>query len=600
MSMLLIDDSSRIQSYKFKDHFLKRPSFIKSIIIIVGLLLSQTLIVGCSPLKSPHQLNSHHDNNLGYQSELTDPRAKALFAFSEFRMLGADGHWQEAIAALNRAVFFDPRSDYLQLILAKAYLHQQQPEEAVTALELLLERTPESVDGHELMGDVRAYQQNYSLAIEHFRRAIELRDDHASTYVRLAISLARSSQVEEALSILNDLNDRQPDSDLAQLALSRLYLDNGQTDLASKVYQKIIQRNPGHLQAVLEYGLILEQQDQDVALDLYLSFINENPRATAVQQQLGQYLLRLQRQEEALKHFQMVRQQRPLNLHILHQIGLIQLDLERWVDAENSFNSLIESKNHLSRSRYYLAMALSGQGKTSAAISSLEEVGRDLPIYYDARLQLAYLYKQIDQDDTAIDILKQMSVDGYHRPDMYFYLVAFLGATQNQEEALPFALAGIEKNPEATQLLYQLGVLYEQLGQRQAAVDTMERLLLKDSDHPDALNFLAYHQAEKGIDLPLALVRAQKALEMMPSGYVLDTLGWVYFKLGDYSQSREQLEKATALQPDDAVIHEHLGDLYRAMELWDKAAAAYRRALKITPQMKPVEEKLNSVLAERS
>jgi tetratricopeptide (TPR) repeat protein len=128
----------------------------------------------------------------------------------------------------------------------------------------------------------------------------------------------------------------------------------------------------------------------------------------------------------------------------------------------------------------------------------------------------------------------------------------------------------------------------------------MEKILSLDDAHPDALNFLAYGQAENGVDLELALSRAEKALALKPSGYIVDTLGWIYFKLGRYPESREQLEKAVELHPEDAVIQEHLGDLYRAMNLRQESESAYREALKLEPGSTQVEDKLRQLLLEEN
>ena len=564
---------------------------------IFRLLSVLFLVSGCSAVNLSQQTVQNNDSP-EYRSELADPEAKALSAFSEFRILGAENRWEEAIAALNRAISFDPQSDYLQLVLAKAYLHRQQPKQAIAALEILLARDPKSVDGHELLGDVLSHQQNYTLAIDHFRHALQLKPENEALQLRLAMALARLDRKGEATSVLETLLEQHPEAGLAQLALARIYLENQQLEKASAIYQQLLKQQPEHLQATLEYGKFLEQQDPDAAVELYQSFIIQNPRAAAVRQQLGQYLLTRHKLDDALVQFQAVWQQYPENLQIINRIGLIQLELENWIEAEKAFRLLLESDNHHGRIRYYLAMALSGQGKSAEAIAVLEPVSTDSPVYSEARLQLAYLYKQSDQGDRAIAALRQMVEDGIHQPELYYYLVAFLGDREDHEEAMKVALAGVEKNPEATQLLYQLGVLYEKSDKRRAAVQTMEKILLLDDAHSDALNFLAYHQAEKEIDLPLALIRAQKALAINPSGYVVDTLGWIYFKMGRYPESRERLEQATELHPDDAVIHEHLGDLYRAMNLWKKAAEAYRRALEIDPQAQQVVEKLKATLGE--
>lgn len=566
--------------------------------LFFGLSLALIFLSGCVAVNLHQSPAQNKVSPVGYRSELVDPEAKAFFAFSEFRMLGAENRWKEAIAALERAISFDPQSDYLQLILAKAYLHLQQPEQAVATLEILLTKAPESVAGHELLGDVLSYQQNYVLAIDHFRRALELVPENDALQLRLALALTRLERRDEAIAVLEKLLEQHPESGLAWLALARLYLEKKQLGKAAEAYQQLLKRQPEQ-QAVLEYGKLLEQQDQEAALELYQTFLTDNPRAAAVRQQLAHYFLSRNQLDDALAQFQMVRQQVPDSLQIINRIGLIQLELENWSAAENAFRLLLESDDQQGRNHYYLAMALSGQEKSAAAITTLGLINRDSPVYTEAALQLAYLYKKSDQNDQAIATLRQMIEQDIHQPDLYYYLVAFLGDRDDLQQAIDIALDGVEKNPEETQLLYQLGVLYEKLDNRQAAVQTMETILLLDEAHSDALNFLAYDQAESGLDLELALSRAQKALAIKPSGYIVDTLGWIYFKMGNYPESREQLEQATELHPDDAVIQEHLGDLYRAMKLWEKAAEAYRRALEIDPQAQQVEEKLKALLLEK-
>ena len=566
--------------------------------LFFGLSLALIFLSGCVAVNLYQSPAQNKVSPVGYRSELVDPEAKAFFAFSEFRMLGAENRWKEAIAALERAISFDPQSDYLQLILAKAYLHLQQPEQAVATLEILLTKAPESVAGHELLGDVLSYQQNYVLAIDHFRRALELVPENDALQLRLALALTRLERRDEAIAVLEKLLEQHSESGLAWLALARLYLEKKQLGKAAEAYQQLLKRQPEQ-QAVLEYGKLLEQQDQEAALELYQTFLTDNPRAAAVRQQLAHYFLSRNQLDDALAQFQMVRQQVPDSLQIINRIGLIQLELENWSAAENAFRLLLESDDQQGRNHYYLAMALSGQEKSAAAITTLGLINRDSPVYTEAALQLAYLYKKSDQNDQAIATLRQMIEQDIHQPDLYYYLVAFLGDRDDLQQAIDIALDGVEINPEETQLLYQLGVLYEKLDNRQAAVQTMETILLLDEAHSDALNFLAYDQAESGLDLELALSRAQKALAIKPSGYIVDTLGWIYFKMGNYPESREQLEQATELHPDDAVIQEHLGDLYRAMKLWEKAAEAYRRALEIDPQAQQVEEKLKALLLEK-
>jgi len=563
---------------------------------LVPVLIMISGCVAVNQTQLPAQENNH---SVKYRSELVDPDAKAFFFFSKFRVLGAENRWDEAITALEQAISFDPQSEYLQLILSRAFLHRQQPEQAVAVLEKLLAEDPENVAGHELLGDVFSFQQKYTLAIDHFRRASQLKPESAVLSLRVAMALARLERNGEAITVLEALLQDHPDADLASLTLARLYLLEEQSEKAFTIYRQLLERQPDQSQVVLEFGKLLAKEDPAAALKLYQSFIIRNPRGAAVRQRLAQYFLEHNQLDAALAQLETVQQQFPGNVKTLHQIGLIQLEREQWDDAESTFRLLLESGDAEGNSRYYLALALSEQEQLAEAIAVLEPLSDDSPIYTEASLQLAYLYKQTQQNERAISLLQQLLEQDIERPDLYYYLVVFLDDSGDYKQAIDIALVGVEKYPESVQLLYQLGVLYEKSADRRAATAVMEKILLIDDAYPDALNFLAYGQAESGLDLELALSRAEKALAIKPSGYIVDTLGWILFKMGRYSESREQLEKAIELHPDDAVIQEHLGDLYRAMKLWDEAEAAYRAALKKDPHSVSVEEKLRRLPLER-
>jgi len=555
-------------------------------------------VSGCSGGNWAWQQQPQEQVAQPYTSEIADPAAKALYAFVEFRLKATENNWVEALPALERAVFFDPQSDYLKVLLAKTYLHTQKQAQAVTVLTGLIERSPENVEALELLGDIYSLEKNYPAAAEKYRKVLELAADNQNVRLRLAMVLSRLDRPEEAIATLETLLEQQPDANIARLALARFYLNQGKVEQARETYRQVLELDPGQQQAVVEYGKLLEKDDPAGALQLYSDAIATNPRAAAVRQQLSQYYLDHGQIEQALAQLQELRWQFPDNLQLIGQIGLLQLDLQNWQSAEKEFRNLLQSTADQDRYRYYLALALIGQKRIDEATTELLQVPRRSAVYVQARLQLAYLYNDSEQRQQAVATLEDLLAGGADDPEAYYYLVAFLGEGENFSQAVDYAQQGVKKHPHDTRLLYQLGVLYEKLGRRPDAVKTMEQILTLDGEHPDALNFLAYNQAEMGSELPLALERAQKAFAQKPSGYIVDTLGWVYYKMGRYAESRKQLEEATRQHPDDPVINEHLGDLYRAMKLWERAATVYRRVLELDPAAVGVADKLQAVERE--
>ena len=123
----------------------------------------------------------------------------------------------------------------------------------------------------------------------------------------------------------------------------------------------------------------------------------------------------------------------------------------------------------------------------------------------------------------------------------------------------------------------------------------MQRVLVVNPDNGAALNYIGYTWADNNIHLEKALEYIQKAVELMPDdGYVRDSLGWVFYKLGNYEQAIVELEKASGMEENDPVIKEHLGDVYMQTEQPEKARTAYEEAYNLYEE----EEKKEKVKAK--
>ncbi|SHI58005.1 Tetratricopeptide repeat-containing protein [Malonomonas rubra DSM 5091] len=560
------------------------------------LLLFVGMLPACALQKAPQPQPAGFD---GYRSELADPEAKAFYAYVEFRMLAAENRWEEAIAALQRAVTFDEQTPYLRMNLAKALLHKDQTDESIVLLRQILEQQPDNVEGHELLGDLLGYQGDNEAAVEHYRQALQVDPDNEMLRMRLAMAYGRLGQNLKAIELLEKMIAEQPEAKLARLSLARFYLEIKETDKASAAFQQLVERYPDYQQAVLEFGQLLERQKLFAeAFSLYRQAIKENPRLVMIRQQLAMLYLRQNRKAEALEQLQSVRQLMPGNLQVTGRIGLLQLDMENWAVAEADFRQLLETGEGDGRNRYYLGLALLGQQKYQQAIEVMAPIDDSSPVFAEAVIQLAYLYRQSGELDKAIGGLEQLLAQNIQRPEIYFYLTSYYADHEQLDNAADAVSRGLKQFPDNIDLLYQSAVVQEKKGNRKMALQQMEQILAIDPGHAEALNFIAYHHAEKGTRLELALSQAKQALTSKKTGYIVDTLGWIYFKMGRYQESRQQLEEATSLLPEDPVILEHLGDLYRALMLWEDAAAAYRKSLELDPLAVGVEEKLEALPLE--
>ena len=254
-----------------------------------------------------------------------------------------------------------------------------------------------------------------------------------------------------------------------------------------------------------------------------------------------------------------------------------------------------------------LADILSAQNKPEDSLAVLAEIPAGSPYSWSARLRAAINLETLDRTDEAIAQLKTMAAE---QPSLVGAQVEvgdilrnkkrYTDAVSAYDEAIRRAAAnGL---PERWSMFYDRGVALERAGQwPRAEGDLLHALDLKP-EQPLVLNYLGYSWVDRGENLDRGLKMIEKAVELRPEdGYIVDSLGWAQYRLGDYAKAVEYLEKATELVPEDPTINDHLGDAYWQTGRLVEARYQWRRALQFGPQeneVKPIEAKLERGLAQ--
>ena len=142
--------------------------------------------------------------------------------------------------------------------------------------------------------------------------------------------------------------------------------------------------------------------------------------------------------------------------------------------------------------------------------------------------------------------------------------------------------------PKADWRLYYLRAsAYQEIGDTDKTQSDLETALKLDPDEPELLNFQAYFWIDRGEHLREALAMVQRAVDANPqSGEMIDSLGWGYYRLGDFKVAVEKLEQAIALQPAIAEVNDHLGDAYWRVGRKVEAQFQWRRVLSLNPSDK--------------
>ena len=182
---------------------------------------------------------------------------------------------------------------------------------------------------------------------------------------------------------------------------------------------------------------------------------------------------------------------------------------------------------------------------------------------------MLYLYQLRRHRETAeaIEVLQTYLLEGTHS----LILEEMLGDFYRVEKECHYAIERYEnvsrKEPNLADIYRKLGMCYEQTDQTVKAEAAFEKALELNPNDTGALNYLGYWWADEGRNLDEAIELITRAVELNPdNGYYADSLGWIYFKMGEMNKAVIWLERAIRLAPDDPVIHEHLGDVYWHLE----------------------------------
>ncbi len=145
-------------------------------------------------------------------------------------------------------------------------------------------------------------------------------------------------------------------------------------------------------------------------------------------------------------------------------------------------------------------------------------------------------------------------------------------------------------------ILYSRGIVLERAKRWPEAEKDFLRALKFEPDQPYVLNYLGYSWVDKGVNLEKALIMIHNAVRKKPhDGYIIDSLGWVYYRLGNYEKAVTELERAVQLRPEDPIINDHLGDAYWRVGRKLEAGFQWKRALSLKPEAE-IEEKVRNKL----
>ncbi|MGC8938011.1 MAG: tetratricopeptide repeat protein, partial [Thermodesulfovibrio sp.] len=221
------------------------------------------------------------------------------------------------------------------------------------------------------------------------------------------------------------------------------------------------------------------------------------------------------------------------------------------------------------------------------------------PKQINAFLNLATVYLKQKNLKEALNIYDEILQFADNVPEIYIYATETAMDLKDYQKAKQYIEKALNKFPDNADINFTAGVVFDKLGRFEETEKLMKKVISLNPEHAEALNYLGYSYADRGINLKESLSMIEKAVKLKPNnGYYLDSLGWVYFKLGDNKNALKYLIEAIKYVKDDPVILEHLGDVYKELGNFKEALQSWQEALKHNEKEEGLKERVEKKIKE--
>lgn len=543
-----------------------------------------------TPPPSPAALPDEVAPDEATDDETTDAdRSAAYFLYLSGLASERAGQYHEAIGDFIQATTFDPLAVQAYERAAGLLLRVGDLASAMEVAEKGLAVDPQYTPLLGLLGGVASSLSRHAEARDYFSRIIAIDPTRQDAWIYWAVAAFHDGDEEGALVILDDYLKRFPDDPRGYYYKGRVLGKLARYDEAEKLFKNLIATFPDHAKGYEALGLLYRAQGRfDDAVKVYKRYIKRRPEDEEMRSRLAETYVLKEEYGDAISEYEDLLKFEPEGGQLRMKLAATHLKQAESTGDEEEYKKalrelqLIRAENPENReATFYVATIFERLGLVDEAVEMWQAlVTPDDPASRDIYLKIAELYERSDRTEQALTYTEKALAVTPEDPELYYFHGLLLEKAGRLAEAAEAFNAAIDRHPREEKYYFYLGVTLEKMKDYDGCMEAMRQVLKLSPDHANALNYLGYLYADRGVRLDEAEDLVRRALALEPdNGYFIDSLAWVYFKQKKYDAALEHAHAAIRNIPPDPTVFDHMGDIYRAMNRLAAAAAAYERSL---------------------
>ncbi len=548
-------------------------------------VLTLALGTGCASMQGPADQFAVPIASPEVRPEVAD-RAELIFQLLAGEMAGKRGLVEIATEHYLKASELSP-DPKVAARTARIALFSKNYDLALGAVNRWLVLEPNSVEAHQTAGVLQVRTENPQQAAEHFIAVIDQAEDPEVSFSQLSLLLGREKVTASEIELMTLLRKHYPNAIYAHRGYAELAYRGKKYDPAHAAIVDALKIDPNdRISHILQNRILLATGKVDKGLQGMKAMVAGSPNDFDLRHDYARMLVKAKRYDQALSEYKKVIVAEPDDLDLLYSKSLLEVELKHYDDASVSLKQLLQSPHHRSEAVYYLGRVNEEQKEYEQAISWYSKIN-DGEYYFEAQSRVADMLASMGHLPEAREHLARVrnQIDNEAlQIRLYLSEGQLLREAGAYQESYDFYDQTLEKFPDNTDLVYARAMMAEKLGHLDWLERDMHWILEREPDNATALNALGYTLADVTDRYEEALGYIKQALELRPDDpAILDSVGWVNYRMGNYDEAERYLRKAL-VSLEDAEISSHLGEVLWARGQHEDAKKTVRNALKADPK----------------
>ncbi len=551
-------------------------SVYKNVLILIAIMF---FVNGCTSLLNMTGKKTI-DKETGVK-RFAEKKVGKYYYFTQSHIKRKKGDLEQAVLFMKKAVEIDTASIYLKKELAALYHLKKDGKRALEVVNRILETNPDDIQTLMILGRIKQSMNQADEAAKAYEKLITLDPNRRNAFLLLGNIYMTQEKWADAERVYKLLIKQFPESYAGFFYLGKLNLAQGRAEKAKKHFLKSLDLEPKLEASRFEIAGIYESENNPKkALESYNKILKANNTSIKAGLAAGYLYHKLGMDKDSDTVLATLAQRSVSEPEVIRIIVRDYIDKKDYAKGIVIIDKMIGLVSESSDLQYLAGAANDGMGNKKAAISHFEKVQPQTRFFKNAAVHASLLYQERGEIDRAIAFMEDVISRAGDFPDFYLYLGSFYEQKDDFAKAESVLLNGLKIDKDHSRLHFRLGVVYDKMEKKDASVEQMKQVIKLDPKNASALNYLGYTYADMGENLKEAERLILEALKYKPDdGYITDSLGWVYYKMGLYEKALPLLEKAAQLVSDDPTVLEHLGDLHVKMKSFEKAVEYYQLSI---------------------